>query len=339
MHPTSTSLLGTCFGLLLASVSASAALAQKATMAIRGFEATPAVRSAAEAAGTLNALEQVIQGAERQMESELQRTQKFDIVARGDLKTILKEQDLADSGLVDQLDPNTAKSLQLAGARYVAILTVDGFQDITDRTTLQKQLGPTKAERRSIQLSGVVAVFDTTSGRMLTSAPLKIDRNQLEEIIPGVQRTGNKTQAVLATVASALGSESAASISGAIFPAKVLAYTLGQITFNRTESSGVQVGQIWEVMHPGEALVDPDTGASLGSEEVAVGWSRVTDAGDRFSRAQAIVDNGISKGAIMRYRPDGLPAGIDPKATATGSDGSASDAGAAANEGAAASKV
>ena len=147
MHTTNTSFLGTCFGLLLASVSATGVMAQKATMAIRGFEATPAVRSAAQAAGTLNALDQIIQGAERQMESELQRSQKFDIVARGDLKTILKEQDLADSGLVNQLDPNTAKSLQLAGARYVAILTVDGFQDITDRTTLQKQLGPTRAER------------------------------------------------------------------------------------------------------------------------------------------------------------------------------------------------
>lgn len=339
MRTTSTTFLGTCCGLLLASLAASGALAQKATMAIRGFEATPAVRSAAEAAGTLNALDQIIQGAERQLESELQRSQKFDIVARGDLETILKEQDLADSGLVDQLDPNTARSLQLAGARYVAILTIDGFQDVTDRTTLQKQLGPTRAERRSIQLSGVVQVYDTTTAKMLTAAPLTIDRNQLEEIIPGVERTGNKTQAVLATVASALGSESAASITGAIFPAKVLAYTFGQVTFNRTGSSGVAPGQIWEIMHAGEALIDPDTGASLGSEEVTVGWSRVTDAGDRFSKAQAIVDNGISKGAIMRYRPEGLPAGIDPNATASGSDGTPSSAGASTGVGATAAKV
>ena len=318
-----TPLLGACLGFILAGITASSALGQKATVAIRGFEATPAVRNAAQAAGTLNALDQIIQGAEGQLESELQRSQKFDVVARGDLKTILKEQDLADSGLVNQLDPNTAKSLQLAGAKYVAILTVDGFQDITDRTTLQKQLGPTSAERRSIQLSGVVQVYDTTSGRMLSSAPLKVDRNQLAEIIPGVERSGSPTQAVLATVASSLASESAASITGAIFPAKVLAYTFGQVTFNRTASAGVAPGQIWEVMHAGDALVDPDTGATLGSEEVTVGWARVTDAGDRFSKAQAIVDNGITKGAIMRERPQGLPAGIDPGATATGSDGSA----------------
>ena len=307
-------------GALLALFLATPALAQKATMAIRGFEATPAVRAAAEAAGTLNALEQIVQGAEGQMEAQLQRTQKFDIVARGDLSTILGEQDLAASGLVDRLDPASARGFQLAGARYVTILTVDGFQDITDRTVLQKQLGATEAERRMIQLSGVVRVYDTTSGRLLSSAPLRIDRNELEEVIPGVERTGNTTQAVLATVAASLASESAEAITSAVFPAKVLAYSFGQVSFNRTAASGVVAGQVWEVMHTGPALVDPDTGAELGSEEVPVGWARVTEAGERFSKAQAIVDNGIQKGSLMRYRPQGLPAGIDPGGTAGGSD-------------------
>ncbi len=307
-------------GALLALFLAAPALAQKATMAIRGFEATPAVQAAAEAAGTLNALEQIVQGAEGQMEAQLQRTQKFDIVARGDLSTILGEQDLAASGLVDRLDPASARGFQLAGAKYVTILTVDGFQDITDRTVLQKQLGATEAERRMIQLSGVVRVYDTTSGRLLSSAPLRIDRSELEEVIPGVERTGNTTQAVLATVAASLASESAEAITSAVFPAKVLAYSFGQVSFNRTAASGVEAGQIWEVMHAGPALVDPDTGAELGSEEVPVGWARVTEAGERFSKAQAIVDNGIQKGSLMRFRPQGLPAGIDPAGTAGGSD-------------------
>ena len=77
--------------------------ASKATLAIRAFEATPAVETAARAAGTGNALEQILQGAEGQMENAVQQTRKFQIVARGDLKTILKEQDLADSGLVNRL--------------------------------------------------------------------------------------------------------------------------------------------------------------------------------------------------------------------------------------------
>ena len=298
---------------------AATASAQKATLAIRGFEATPAAERAAQAAGSSNALAQIIEGAEGQMENALQQTQKFQIVARGNLKTILKEQDLAESGLVNRLDPNTAKSLNLAGAKYVAVLVVDGFQDITDRTTFEDQLGQTRAERRMIQLSGVVKVFDTTSGTMLTSTALKIDQNQLDKIIPGVERTGRKTDAILAKVASELGSETALSITGAVYPAKVLAYTLGNITFNRSKATGVVPGQIWEVMHSGDELVDPDTGESLGREEISIGWARVTDADERFSKAVALVDRGIEKGSIMRLRPNGLPDGIDPNGRASGS--------------------
>ena len=315
---------------LLSTILGQSVFAQKATMAVRGFEATPAVQESASASGTLNALEQIIQGAQAQLETAVQSSGKFDIVARQDLPAILKEQDLADSGLVDTLSPGAARSLELSGARYLAILTIDGFQDVTDTTVLQKQLGATRAERRTIQLSGVVKVFDTTSGKMLTSSPLKITQSQLDEIMPGVERDGRKTQAVLATVTSKLARDSSLSITDAVFPAKVVAYTAGQITFNRVKSAGVSVGQIWEVMHAGQELLDPDTGVSLGREQISVGWARVIDSGDRFSRAQAIVDNGIARGAIMVLRSGGLPADVDPAARASGSDSAGSAQGAPA---------
>jgi hypothetical protein len=70
-------------------------------------------------------------------------------------------------------------------------------------------------------------------------------------------------------------------------------------------------------------MIDPDTGEQLGAEEVHVGWARVTDAGTRFSTAQAIEDRGIDRGAMLRLRTQGLPAGVDPNAKATGSSASA----------------
>jgi hypothetical protein len=81
----------------------------------------------------------------------------------------------------------------------------------------------------------------------------------------------------------------------------------------------VEVGQVWEVLAPGAEMVDPETGQPLGSEEVHIGWARVTDAGSRFSTAQAIEDLGIYRGSIMRARPQGLPAGVDPNGRETGS--------------------
>lgn len=316
--------------LLLGAVAGAQDTSSPATLAIRGFEATPAVAEAARQAGTGNALAQILQGAEGQMETAVQQTRKFRIVARGDLRTILKEQDLADSGLVDRLDPNTARSLNLAGARYVAVLSVDGFQDITDRTVFEDQLGETRAERRSIQLSGVVKVFDTTSGTMLAATGLKIDRNQLDKIIPGVERDGRKTEALLATVSTELARQASLSMTDAVFPAKVLANSYGTITFNRSRATGVEVGQVWEVMATGERLVDPDTGEFLGQEEISIGWSRVTEAGERFSKAAVLEDRGIAKGAIMRLRPAGLPQGMVPGSGGAGGLGGGTSGGGAA---------
>jgi hypothetical protein len=52
---------------------------------------------------------------------------------------------------------------------------------------------------------------------------------------------------------------------------------------------------------------------------VSVGWARVLDAGSRVSTAQAIEDRGIDRGSVLRLRPGGLPAGVNPDGKATGS--------------------
>jgi hypothetical protein len=135
-----------------------------------------------------------------------------------------------------------------------------------------------------------------------------------------------KTNVVLGTVAEKLATQATAAIVDSLAPARVIGYTMGQVTFNRSATNGVAAGQIYELFAPGSAMVDPDTGEQLGAEEVHVGWARVTDAGTRFSTAQAIEDRGIDRGSMLRLRPQGLPAGIDPNARA---NGSAAPAGAA----------
>ena len=95
-----------------------------------------------------------------------------------------------------------------------------------------------------------------------------------------------------------------------IYPAKVIAYTGDQVTFNRSAETGVERGQVWEVMHAGETLVDPDTGEVLGQEETSIGWVEVTDTTANFSKARVIQDRGIQRGDILRFRPSGLPSEI-----------------------------
>jgi curli biogenesis system outer membrane secretion channel CsgG len=309
---------------VLAPLAASGALraqapAEKPRLAIRAIAATPAVQAQAKSEGTDNALMQVEQGADPQLMDAIQATRRFDLVARSDMPSVMKEQDLTQSGNVNVMDPQAARAFQLAGARYVATVTIGNFQDISERTELLNQFGTSKAERRTIDLQATVKIFDTTTGTLYRSTTVTISEAATNEIMPGVEQKGSKTNVVLGQAAARLAREAAASIADSISPARVVGYTMGKITFNRSADQGVAAGQVYEVFSMGEAMVDPDTGEQLGAEEVSVGWARVTDAGARVSTAQAIEDRGIDRGAVLRLRPDGLPAGVNPDGKATGS--------------------
>jgi hypothetical protein len=246
-------------------------------------------------------------------------TRRFELVARADLPSVIKEQNLAESGNVNTLDPQAAKALQLAGAAYLATVTIDNFQDVTERTVLPGQFGDSQAERRTIQVQGVVKIFNATTGTLYRSTAVKLNESAVDEVLAGVQQQGRKTNALIGKVTSLFAAEAASAITESLAPAKVIGYTMGQITFNRAADSGVKAGQIWEVLAAGQAMIDPDTGEALGAEEIRVGWARVTNAGPRFSTAQAIEDFGIDRGSIMRLQPEGLPAGVDPNGKASGS--------------------
>jgi hypothetical protein len=86
-----------------------------------------------------------------------------------------------------------------------------------------------------------------------------------------------------------------------VYPARVIGVTGPQVTIARGEGSGIAVGQLWEIFALGEKLVDPDTGAELGAEEVSVGKIRVTRVAPKFSTGKIEGENlGIAKLNIAR---------------------------------------
>ena len=303
----------------LAGSQADPAGGGKPRLAIREIAASKAVQTQAGAEGALNVLNQIVEGADPQLMTAIDGTRRFELVARADLPSVIKEQNLAESGNVNTLDPQAAKALQLAGAAYLATVTIDNFQDVTERTVLPGQFGDSQAERRTIQVQGVVKIFNSTTGTLYRSTAVTLNESAVDEVLAGVQQQGRKTNALIGKVTSLFAAAAANAITESLAPAKVIGYTMGQITFNRTADSGVKSGQIWEVLAPGQQMVDPDTGEALGAEEVRVGWARVISAGPRFSTAQAVEDLGIDRGSIMRLRPEGLPAGVDPNGKASGS--------------------
>ena len=92
----------------------------------------------------------------------------------------------------------------------------------------------------------------------------------------------------------------AARVADVIYPARIVSKIDRQVTISRGEGSGVAVGQVWEVFALGEEMLDPDTGASLGREELKVGQVRISRVNPKTSQAEIVSDSGIDKGALLR---------------------------------------
>ncbi len=283
-----------------AQLPTTASTGNKARLAIRDIKPTESVTANAAKHGQTDALNQIVDACDSQLLNAIEQTRKFEIVARADLKEIWKEQDFEALGTGGSDNSQGARAFELLGAGYVLTVTIDNFQDVVTRAVLEGQLGSDVAERREIQIQAVVKIFDSSKGTLVRSSSQSFTTKQVAQVPTGQQREGRATNQVLGDVAKLVSSYAANDLTDFVFPPKVMAMTFGVLTFNRTKESGVSVGQWWEAFALGAAMTDPDTGESLGAEEIHIGWAKVTDAGAKFSKAQVFADNGVNCGMILR---------------------------------------
>ena len=281
------------------------AQAGKETLGMSAIRPTPSVQKAMAASGKSSSLDRIVEAFDGQLIDRINATRKFEIVGRSDLKEILKEQDLAGSGNVDALDKKAAQAGKLAGAKYILVTTLDDFEDSTEKLELAN-LKKTMMKRK-IRLSTLAKIYDSTTGKLLESANLQVlkkdDRTDAVEVTKNAELTDELLLATVREVAEKVANR----VADVIFPAKVLIKRDKQITINRGEGAGVEVGQTWNVFAVGEELIDPDTKESLGKEEVLVGKAKIVSVQPKTSTAEILDDKGIDKGAVLRLPPPSKP--------------------------------
>ncbi len=96
--------------------------------------------------------------------------------------------------------------------------------------------------------------------------------------------------------------QAAARVTESILPIKVLKVAGDQIYLNRGKGSGLKPGQVLELMSVGEALVDPDTGESLGAAEFLIGKVKIVRMLPKYSvaRAHGELQDQVRRGDILR---------------------------------------
>lgn len=297
-----------------------AAAQEKATLAISSIKPTAALSSAMNTRTTTTTdvknadgsakhealtfdtkeeLNRIIQSLDSQLIDRVNATRKFDVVGRSDLADVIKEQDLGASGNVDS--KTAAKSGKLAGAKYLLVATVDDFDDYIEKATFAGT-GQT-ATKRVFRFSIVGKLYDSTTGKLIESANFQTGNDEFKQIQMDrnyTEKNGELSDEMMVGIARSMAEKIALHIADVIVPAKVLIKRDNIVTINRGEGGGVAEGDVFNVFAQGEELKDPDTGESLGREEVKVGQVKISQVNAKTSQAQVMEDTGIDKGAVLR---------------------------------------
>ena len=274
----------------------------KVSLGIGTVEVIPALKTtlAARGAEQVVELDRVQQSLDGQLTAAFGATGKFDVIARSDWPQILREQDFTTGGNVNGMDPQAAKSFMLKGIRWIAIPQIADFQDYIE-TGVFEGLGQ-KLTRRIVKLALVTKIYDTTTGRLVESVNSKYDDQKIiNDPTNSTVQGGRFTDSMILDIARLTGEQVANDIVDRLMPAKILAITDRVATISRGAGAGVSTGQVWQVFALGQALTDPDTGESLGAEEVPVGWMQIQTADARVSRGGLCGDDfGVATGCIVR---------------------------------------
>jgi len=279
-------LLGWC-------AAASSAFAQRETIAVGAVKVTPAVSTKLSNAQKTLSAEQMSQSLMEQFNNSIQATRKFQVVVRSDLNDLITDDDKARA-----LNPDKQKGFNLAETKYLTVLTVDDYDDQTQR--LDQKLSNTTLIKRTIRLSLITKVYETASGKLLESTSKSISSTEAQQRFNEASTDAEITDALIRTVVKDAADWAATQIVDVIFPVKIITKNDKSVTVNRGEGSGMVVDQVWRVFAVGKELIDPDTKEVLGKEEVEIGKVRVTDVLPKFSKASILEDRGIAEGALLR---------------------------------------
>ena len=264
----------------------------KATLGVAAIKPTPALAAAVEKAGKSNPMARVVESLDSQLSDRFNATRKFEIVSRSDLKELLKEQGLADSGNVDANDKSTAKSFKIAGVKYLLVTTLDDFQDMTAKEELKIQKEVLQV--RTIRLSAIGKIYDSTTGKLLESANFQVNTNKDVTDFATATLDGNRTDFLLVAIARDMAGKIASRVVEVISPARVTDVTGKQVTIDWGDGMFLAPGDKFEVFKlKQKANADPI--------EISIGFVQIKRVNAKSSSTEIIGENlGIDEGCILR---------------------------------------
>jgi curli biogenesis system outer membrane secretion channel CsgG len=222
-----------------------------------------------------------------------QLAKQFSVIEREKLALVLKEQGLATTGAVD---PKTAANVgKLLGVRYILIGAVDSFT-INNTRAATNRLGGVGVNQVTAEAIVSMRIIDTTTAERLVAVNAEGKVNKGGGAFRGTSMSrdaewGLASEAaekaadelVKKFVAGNYASRFVAEGVNTKLEGKVIKVDGDRAWINLGTSAGLKIGDRFQVFSLGEPLIDPDTGANLGSVDEQTGTAEVVEAQDKFA--------------------------------------------------------
>jgi len=225
---------------------------------------------------------------------------KFEVVERQKLDKLLDEQKLSKAGLVD---PARAVQMgKLLGADYFVMAEISVF----NVEASYKYFAPLERYKRvgSVNLIVDMRVVDTKTGKIVCAEKGSVIKDITTKATLRSPVAVTVTPSSMDEIQREMCKQLVRKLVDGVFPIKVIKYRRGVAYLNRGAGTGIAVGQQYTAFEQGEALVDEDTGLTLGAEEEQVAVIRVDEVLKKYSKGSVVSWIGgrsdLPRGAICR---------------------------------------
>jgi curli biogenesis system outer membrane secretion channel CsgG len=245
----------------------------------------------------------------------LVKSGKYRVFERQEIEKIMGEQALGMSGAVTP--ESAAKAGKMLGAEFAIIgaVTEFGYKKQSTGGALKKIGIGASVSKQSATVGIDVRFVNTTSGEILKAENIRREKKNLggsldtEDIRFDNQDkfdeslVGKATREAIEDIVKLLDEQSGAET---VWEAKVVMMKDDQVIINDGAEAGVKAGERFVVYRPGEEMIDPDTGESLGADETKVGEIEVVNNNfggkGKASTCKVIAGSDFQKGDIVRKK-------------------------------------
>jgi curli biogenesis system outer membrane secretion channel CsgG len=225
-------------------------------------------------------------------------TNRFFLVERKDIGTVMDEQDFGDSGRVSK--PTAAKIGKVLGAEYLVYASINEYAPEKSKADAGgvgaggRILGGLGLGKSTSEVTMSFKIIDATSGQVLFTAKERAEAGQWGLNFSGfagvgaggagLQRNSPIGYAVEACI-NKMAYRIATQLKDRTWRGSVAKVAGDQVYINAGSDAGLQVGMTLIALSKGEALEDPETGLSLGEDTVAIGRIQITTIKEGFAIA------------------------------------------------------